>query len=105
MPRPVRAGFIGGPGNVVKPVAPARLSYPLLGLHHHIAQRGEGHIAAHFASQILIPFHARIEEFDQSEAKSPLAAQFLICPAISTPKTAITLASSLLEPTMTGMGC
>ena len=64
VPRAVRIGLVFRLGHVVKPVAPARLPYSLLSLHHHIAQSGKGHIPANFAPQRFISLHAGIEQFN-----------------------------------------
>ncbi len=91
--------------DIIKPVAPARLTHALLRLHHYITKGGEGHVAAYFPPQRFIALHAGIEEFDQPQPQTALRRSFWICPAISMPNTAITLASSLLEPIITGIGC
>lgn len=77
VPCAVRIGLMFRLGNVVKPVAPARLSYPLLRLHHHVAESGERHIAADFAPQRFIAFDAGIQQFNQSETQAAFAAKLL----------------------------
>lgn len=105
MPGPMRVGVMLRFRDIIKPVAPARLTHALLRLHHYITKGGEGHVAAYFPPQRFIALHAGIEEFDQPQPQTALSAQLLDLPAISTPNTAITLASSLLEPIITGIGC
>ena len=73
MPRAVRIGIVFRFGNVVEPIAPTRLVQPLLRLHHHVAERGKRHVAAHLTPQLLIALHAGIEQFD-SQSQAALAA-------------------------------
>jgi len=80
VPGAVRIGLIRGLRNVVEPVAPAGLSDPLLGLHHHVAKGGERHVPAHFAAERRVALHAGIEQLNQPEAEAPLAAQLLDLP-------------------------
>jgi len=80
MPGAVRIGVMLRLRNIIKPVAPARLPHALLRLHHHIAEGGEGHVAAHFPPQRLIALHAGIKEFDQPQSQAALTAQLLDLP-------------------------
>jgi len=77
MPGPVDVSGMFGFGYIIEPVAPARLPYPLLGLHHDKPQGGEGHIAAYLTPQFGIVFDAGIEQLDQPQSQPPLPAQLL----------------------------
>ena len=45
MPGPMRVGVMLRFRDIIKPVAPARLTHALLRLHHYITKGGEGFIA------------------------------------------------------------
>ncbi len=66
--------------HIIEPVPPAWLAHALLGLHHHIAEGGKRHIPTDFPPQRFIPLDAGIEEFDQSQPQTALAAQLLDLP-------------------------
>ena len=80
MPGPMRVGVMLRFRDIIKPVAPARLTHALLRLHHYITKGGEGHVAAYFPPQRFIALHAGIEEFDQPQPQTALSAQLLDLP-------------------------